>query len=142
MEAGAGDGARSPSRHTVAAGDTAELLECIAKAKRRFCAWCISAFNRQRSGRRLTVSTVKIVPDMEVAARTNMTRTASDTSTLDVSFDADVASRTNMQRAPGDVRTVQVIQDKAVLERTNVGDIARTKSAEPKEYAASSSLPR
>ena len=30
-----GDGARSPSRHTVAAGDTAELLECIAKAKRR-----------------------------------------------------------------------------------------------------------
>jgi len=30
-----GDGARSPSRHTVAAGDTAELLECIAEAKRR-----------------------------------------------------------------------------------------------------------
>ena len=29
------DGARSPSRHTVAACDTAELLECIAKAKRR-----------------------------------------------------------------------------------------------------------
>src|SRR5690349_24085915 len=29
------DGARSPSRHTVAAGDTAELLECIGKAKRR-----------------------------------------------------------------------------------------------------------
>src|SRR5712671_601466 len=28
-----GDGARSPSRYTVAAGDTAALLECIAKAK-------------------------------------------------------------------------------------------------------------
>jgi transposase len=30
-----GDGARSPSRYTVAAGDTAALLECIAKAKAR-----------------------------------------------------------------------------------------------------------
>jgi transposase len=30
-----GDGARSPSRYTVAAGDTAGLLECIAKAKAR-----------------------------------------------------------------------------------------------------------
>ena len=29
------DGARSPSRYTVAAGDTAALLECIAKAKAR-----------------------------------------------------------------------------------------------------------
>ena len=29
-------GARSPSRYKVAAGDTAALLECIAKAKRRF----------------------------------------------------------------------------------------------------------
>jgi transposase len=29
------DGARSPSRHTVAAGDTAELLDCITKAKVR-----------------------------------------------------------------------------------------------------------
>ncbi len=29
------DGARSPSRYTVAAGDTAVLLECIAKAKAR-----------------------------------------------------------------------------------------------------------
>ena len=29
------DGVRSPSRYTVAAGDTAELLECIAKAKAR-----------------------------------------------------------------------------------------------------------
>ena len=30
-----GDGARSPSRYTMAAGDTAALLECIAKAKAR-----------------------------------------------------------------------------------------------------------
>ena len=30
-----GDGARAPSRYTVAAGDTAMLLECIAKAKAR-----------------------------------------------------------------------------------------------------------
>jgi transposase len=30
-----GNGARSPSRYTVAAGDTAALLECIAKAKAR-----------------------------------------------------------------------------------------------------------
>src|ERR1700676_1522120 len=30
-----GDGARSPSRYTVGAGDTAALLECIAKAKAR-----------------------------------------------------------------------------------------------------------
>ena len=30
-----GDGVRSPSRNTVAAGDTAALLECIAKAKAR-----------------------------------------------------------------------------------------------------------
>jgi transposase len=30
-----GDGARSPSRYTVAAGDTAALLECIAKAQAR-----------------------------------------------------------------------------------------------------------
>jgi transposase len=30
-----GDGARSPSRYTVVAGDTAALLECIAKAKVR-----------------------------------------------------------------------------------------------------------
>jgi len=30
-----GDGVRSPSRYTVAAGDTAALLECIAKAKVR-----------------------------------------------------------------------------------------------------------
>ncbi len=29
------DGVRSPSRYTVAAGDTAKLLECIAKAKAR-----------------------------------------------------------------------------------------------------------
>ena len=29
------DGARSPSRYTVTAGDTAALLECIAKAKAR-----------------------------------------------------------------------------------------------------------
>src|ERR1700674_3989762 len=29
------DGVRSPSRYTVAAGDTAALLECIAKAKAR-----------------------------------------------------------------------------------------------------------
>ena len=29
------DGARSPSRYTVAAGDTAALLECIAKTKAR-----------------------------------------------------------------------------------------------------------
>jgi transposase len=29
------DGARSPSRYTVGAGDTAALLECIAKAKAR-----------------------------------------------------------------------------------------------------------
>ena len=29
------DGARSPSRYTVAAGDTAALLECIAKAQAR-----------------------------------------------------------------------------------------------------------
>ena len=30
-----GDGVRSPSRYTVAAGDTAMLLECMAKAKVR-----------------------------------------------------------------------------------------------------------
>ena len=30
-----GDGVRSPSRYTVAAGDTAVLFECIAKAKAR-----------------------------------------------------------------------------------------------------------
>jgi len=30
-----GDGARSPSRYTVATGDTAALLECMAKAKAR-----------------------------------------------------------------------------------------------------------
>jgi transposase len=30
-----GDGARSPSRYTMAAGDTAALLECMAKAKAR-----------------------------------------------------------------------------------------------------------
>jgi transposase len=30
-----GDGARSPSRYTLAAGDTTALLECIAKAKAR-----------------------------------------------------------------------------------------------------------
>ena len=30
-----GDGVRSPSRYTVSAGDTAALLECIAKAKAR-----------------------------------------------------------------------------------------------------------
>lgn len=30
------DGVRSPSRYTVSAGDTAALLECIAKAKARF----------------------------------------------------------------------------------------------------------
>jgi transposase len=30
-----GDGVHSPSRYTVAAGDTAALLECIAKAKAR-----------------------------------------------------------------------------------------------------------
>jgi transposase len=30
-----GDGVRSPSRYTVAAGDTAALLECLAKAKSR-----------------------------------------------------------------------------------------------------------
>src|SRR5260370_24753002 len=30
-----GDGVRSPSRYTVAAGDTTALLECIAKAKAR-----------------------------------------------------------------------------------------------------------
>ena len=30
-----GDGVRSPSRYTVAAGDTARLLECITKAKAR-----------------------------------------------------------------------------------------------------------
>src|SRR6202521_1271316 len=30
-----GDGARGPSRYTVSAGDTAALLECIAKAKTR-----------------------------------------------------------------------------------------------------------
>jgi len=30
-----GDGARGPSRYTLAAGDTAALLECIAKAKAR-----------------------------------------------------------------------------------------------------------
>jgi transposase len=30
-----GDGARGPSRYTVSAGDTATLLECVAKAKAR-----------------------------------------------------------------------------------------------------------
>src|ERR1700687_6317326 len=30
-----GDGARGPSRYTVSAGDTAALLECIAKPKAR-----------------------------------------------------------------------------------------------------------
>ena len=30
-----GDGARGPSHYTVAAGDTAALLECIGKAKAR-----------------------------------------------------------------------------------------------------------
>src|SRR5229473_2186193 len=36
------DGARSPSHYTVAAGDTAALLECIAKAKAR-CALAAEA---------------------------------------------------------------------------------------------------
>ena len=81
---------------------------------------------------------VTVVPDRDVAARTNMTRTPSDTSTLGVTFDADVAKRTNMQRQPGDVGPVKVIQDEAVMERTNMGDIARNKpSPQPAKEAAS-----
>jgi len=73
------------------------------------------------------LSGVTVVPDRDVAARTNMTRSASDTSTLGVSFDADVAKRTNMQRQPGDVAPVKVIQDTDVMKRTNMGDMARAK---------------
>jgi hypothetical protein len=84
------------------------------------------------------LSGVTVVPDRDVAARTNMTRSASDTSTLGVSFDADVAKRTNMQRQPADVAPVKVIQDKAVMERTNMGDSARNKSGPlPAKEAAS-----
>jgi transposase len=36
------DGAHSPSRHTVGAGDTMALLECISKAKAR-CGLCAEA---------------------------------------------------------------------------------------------------
>jgi hypothetical protein len=84
---------------------------------------------------------VTVVPDRDVAARTNMTRSASDTSTLGVSFDADVAKRTNMQRQPGDVAPVKVIQDQAVVERTNMGDSARNKSAPPPTKEAASNQP-
>jgi hypothetical protein len=82
---------------------------------------------------------VTVVPDRDVAARTNMTRTPSDTSALGVTFDADVAKRTNMQRQPTNVAPVKVIQDQAVVERTNMGDVARNKSAlQPPKEAASS----
>jgi hypothetical protein len=74
---------------------------------------------------------VTITHDQDVAARTNMQRSSTDTSTLGVTFDAGVAQRTNMQRQPGDVAPVKVIKDSAVMERTNMGDIARTKPAEP-----------
>jgi len=47
------------------------------------------------------LSGVTVVPDRDVTARTNMTRTPSDTSTLGVTYDADVAKRTNMQRQTG-----------------------------------------
>jgi hypothetical protein len=66
------------------------------------------------------LSGVTVVPDRDVTARTNMTRTPSDTSTLGVTYDADVAKRTNMPRQPGDVAPVKVIQDTAVMERTNM----------------------
>jgi len=74
---------------------------------------------------------VTITHDQDVAARTNMQRSSTETSTLGVTFDADVAQRTNMQRQPGDVAPVKVIKDTAVMERTNVGDMARTKPAQP-----------
>jgi hypothetical protein len=87
------------------------------------------------------LSGVTVVPDRDVAARTNMTRSPSDTSTLGVSFDADVAKRTNMQRQPADVAPVKVIQDQALIERTNMGDSARSKSAPPATKEAASNQP-
>lgn len=84
------------------------------------------------------LSGVTVVPDRDVNARTNMTRSPSDTSQLGVTYDADVAKRTNMQRQPGDVAPVKVIKDTAVMERTNMGDMARTKQApQPAQEAAS-----
>ena len=74
---------------------------------------------------------VTITHDQDVAARTNMQRSPTDTSVLGVTYDADVAQRTNMQRQPGDVAPVKVIKDTAVIERTNMGDSARIKPAEP-----------
>ena len=73
---------------------------------------------------------VTITHDQDVAARTNMLRNPTETSTLGVTFDKDVAKRTNMQRDSGEVSPVKVIQDAAVIERTNMGDTAR-KSAKP-----------
>ena len=71
-----------------------------------------------------------------------MPRSTTDNGVLGVTFDADVAKRTNMQRQPGDVAPVKVIQDNAVMERTNMGDIARTKPAQPKvETAVPNSAP-
>ena len=94
------------------------------------------------SSRAAELSGVTVVPDRDVTARTNMTRTPSDTSTLGVTYDADVAKRTNMQRQPGDVAPVKVIQDTAVMERTNMNDMARTKSApQPAQEAASPANP-
>ena len=74
---------------------------------------------------------VTITHDQEVAARTNMQGSPTETSVLGVTFDADTAKRTNMQRQPGDVAPVKVIKDTAVMERTNMGDSARIKPAEP-----------
>ena len=80
---------------------------------------------------------VTITHDQDVAARTNMPRSTTDTGILGVTFDADVAQRTNMQRQPGDVAPVKVIQDTAVIERTNMGDSARAKSAPSKVETSS-----
>ena len=88
------------------------------------------------------LSGVTVVPDRDVTARTNMTRTPSDTSTLGVTYDADVAKRTNMQRQPSDVAPVKVIQDTAVMERTSMNAMARLKSApQPAQEAASPANP-
>src|SRR5690348_13179365 len=84
------------------------------------------------------LSGVTVVPDREVNARTNMTRTPSDTSTLGVTYDVDVAKRTNMQRQPGDVTPVKVIQDTDVMKRTNMGDMARAKAPGQRAQEAAS----
>jgi hypothetical protein len=67
------------------------------------------------------IGTVKVAPDKELAARTNMpSREGTDPGTLSVTFDPAYTERTNMQRPVEAPKPVTAVPDQGLMERTNM----------------------